>query len=106
MKEEYSFMNMTERKEKLMRAYAASHPLLTQRGVSNYCLDLLSRLSDELLPVMDEWLHTGKEIDFKKGRFSIADIMDFRECCYVDALALMNSYLLDPVLGEALILPY
>ena len=97
-------MNINERKEKLIEQYCSSHPNLTRRGAALYCTELVFRLSEELVPVLDAWLLTGEEPDFRHGRFSIADIKDFRACGFIDALALMNAYINNPAVGEDMIL--
>ena len=58
------------------------------------------QLARDLCPVMQglvqRWLDTGAEEDFKFERYSMNDIMALAQTDYLGAIELMNAYMLDP----------
>lgn len=59
------------------------------------------QLARDLCPAMQglvqRWLDTGAEEDFKFERYSMSDIMALTQTDYLGAIELMNAYILDPI---------
>mgnify|MGYP006968134044 CR=1 FL=1 len=85
--------------------YASFHP--------SWNTDAIHRIIDEFIRNCDSRLESSitsyvlyeQEVDFEYGEFSIYLIRALcNNCCYLDAVMLMNKYLQDSFKGKALIL--
>ncbi len=85
--------------------YALSHPSWNADAIHSIIVKFLNNCDSRLEPIVTSYVLLGQELDYEHGEFSIYLIQALRNnCCYIDAVILMNEYLQDSFKGKALIL--
>lgn len=85
--------------------YASFHPTWNADAIHNIIDDFISNFDPRLENVITSYVLYEQELDFEYGEFSIYLIRAIRNnCCFLDAVMLMNEYLQDSFKGKALIL--
>lgn len=85
--------------------YAAAHPGWSSEAIQEIITRFLDRCDPRLEKPLEAYGAFGVEADYAYGEFSLSLICALRRgCSFLDAVMLMNEYMLDPVKGKALIL--
>lgn len=85
--------------------YASFHPSWNTNAVHNIIAEFIKNCDSRLECIITSYVLYEQELDFEFGEFSIYLIRALRNnCCYLDAVMLMNEYLQDSFKGKALIL--
>lgn len=85
--------------------YASFHPSWNTDAIHNIIDKFTKNCDSRLEPIISSYVSNNLESDFEYGEFSIYLIRALRNnCCYLDAVMLMNEYLQDSFKGKALIL--
>ncbi len=91
--------------EEMERLLQKEHPAWTSRAIFNEATQLLQGLDNRFEPFLRTYLDTGKMTDYTHGEFSLFLIRGLRRnCSYLQAVLLMDTYLKNPRNGRALIL--
>mgnify|MGYP004644282649 CR=1 FL=1 len=85
--------------------YASFHPNWNTDAIHNIIEKFIKSCDSRLESIISSYVLYDKEADFEYGEFSIYLIRALRNnCCYLDAVMLMNEYLQDSFKGKSLIL--
>lgn len=85
--------------------YAAAHPGWNSEAIQKTITSFLDRCDPRLEKALEAYTAFGVESDYTYGEFSLSLICALRRgCSFLDAVMLMNEYMLDPLKGKALIL--
>ncbi len=84
---------------------AATHPDWSSEAIQEIIIRFLDRCDPRLEKALEAYTAFGVESDYTYGEFSLSLICALRRgCSFLDAVMLMNEYMLDPLKGKALIL--
>ncbi len=91
--------------KELESKYASFHPTWNADAIHNTIDSFISSCDPKLENIIVSYILYEQELDFEYGEFSIYLIKALRNnCCFLDAVMLMNEYLQDTFKGKALIL--
>lgn len=90
--------------DSLKAAIQKAHPSWDKPAVSTMANDFIKSCDPRLESIVEDYLSNNKETDITIGEFNIFLIRAMRgNCSFIDAVALMDAYIKDPVHGKALI---